>query len=258
MQIIDSQVHIWLSGDPPETHRSNLSAEDVIAEMNEAGVDRAILNAVAWDRGPPKADIGGGNRNDYDCNQTTMEAFKRYPDKFGVIYRLRPNAPSQANMFSTLLKKPGVLGTRLIFTGREAPWLLDGTSDWYWPAAEKEQLPTTVRISGGEAIDRIGTIAERHPGLPIVIDHLGTQHRSGGDIGVDLDDAAFAYQKNLLVLAKFPNVAIKATAVTDYSSHAYPHPNIHKYIREIYDQFGPDRMFWDRTFPACAGLTVGV
>jgi predicted TIM-barrel fold metal-dependent hydrolase len=48
----------------------------------------------------------------------------------------------------------------------------------------------------------------------------------------------------MLALAKYPNVAIKATGAPSYSSEPYPYRNIHGYLREIYDSFGPERMFW--------------
>jgi predicted TIM-barrel fold metal-dependent hydrolase len=45
-------------------------------------------------------------------------------------------------------------------------------------------------------------------------------------------------------LAKFPNVAVKATGVPHYSSEAYPFPKLHAYLRQVFDAFGPHRMFW--------------
>ena len=48
----------------------------------------------------------------------------------------------------------------------------------------------------------------------------------------------------LLALAKYPNVAIKATGAPSYSSESYPFRNIQPYLRQIYDAFGPERMFW--------------
>ena len=43
----------------------------------------------------------------------------------------------------------------------------------------------------------------------------------------------------LLALAKHPNIAVKASAVTDYSSEAYPFPILHSYLRQVFDAFGP-------------------
>ena len=48
----------------------------------------------------------------------------------------------------------------------------------------------------------------------------------------------------MLALAKYPNVAIKASGAPSYSSGSYPFTSIHGYIHQIYDAFGPERMFW--------------
>ena len=52
------------------------------------------------------------------------------------------------------------------------------------------------------------------------------------------------HMPQLLALAKFPNVAVKATGVPHYSSEAYPFPALHPYLRQVFDAFGPHRMFW--------------
>src|SRR4029078_9594097 len=58
------------------------------------------------------------------------------------------------------------------------------------------------------------------------------------------DAAAMTHMPDLLGLAKYPNVAVKATGVPHYSSEPYPFPALHTYLRQVYDAFGPQRMFW--------------
>ncbi|HSE45126.1 MAG TPA: hypothetical protein VLA89_07330, partial [Gemmatimonadales bacterium] len=40
------------------------------------------------------------------------------------------------------------------------------------------------------------------------------------------------------------NVAVKATGAPGYSGEAYPYSTMQTYLRQIFDAFGPDRMFW--------------
>ena len=54
-------------------------------------------------------------------------------------------------------------------------------------------------------------IAERHPHLRLLIDHLGLVRSAKGD-------AAFVDLDTLLSLAKLPNVAVKATGAPGYSA----------------------------------------
>ena len=49
---------------------------------------------------------------------------------------------------------------------------------------------------------------------------------------------------DLLALAKYPNVAVKATGAPSYSSDSYPYTDIHDHIHQEYDAFGPNRTFW--------------
>ena len=49
---------------------------------------------------------------------------------------------------------------------------------------------------------------------------------------------------DLIALAKFPIVSVKATGAPSYSSQSYPYTDIHDHLHRIYDAFGPERMFW--------------
>jgi len=50
MLIVDGQIHLWEKGTPSPQHRQEpYSAEQAIAAMDEAGVDRALVHPVLWD-----------------------------------------------------------------------------------------------------------------------------------------------------------------------------------------------------------------
>jgi predicted TIM-barrel fold metal-dependent hydrolase len=107
--------------------------------------------------------------------------------------------------------------------------------DWLWPAAERAGVP--VALLAADFLPVVGQVAERQPGLKLLIDHLGRA-------GAVKDAAAFANLPDLLALARYPNVSVKATGAPSYSSEPYPYRNIQPYLRQIYDAFGPERMFW--------------
>lgn len=58
------------------------------------------------------------------------------------------------------------------------------------------------------------------------------------------DAAAFAEFDKLLAIAKRPNVAAKVSALPCYSTDTYPYRSLHGYVRQAYDAFGPQRLFW--------------
>jgi predicted TIM-barrel fold metal-dependent hydrolase len=76
----------------------------------------------------------------------------------------------------------------------------------------------------------VGRIAERQPSLRLLIDHFARVRGA-------TDDAAYANQPALLALAKYPNVAVKATGAPGNSIQPDLYRNIHKSIQQIYDAF---------------------
>ena len=134
------------------------------------------------------------------------------------------------------LDQPGMLGFRFSFTQpHQAAWPTDGIMDWLWPEVERLGIP--VALMASNFMSMVAPIAERYPGVKLIIDHLG---RTGGK----KDAECFANLDEMLALAKYPNVAIKATGAPSYSSGPYPFSSIHDYLHQIYDAFGPERMFW--------------
>ena len=61
-----------------------------------------------------------------------------------------------------------------------------------------------VALGAAMFLPTVGRIAERHPGLKLIVDHMAVPRASAGE-------AAYRFQPGLPALAKYPNVAVKAT-----------------------------------------------
>jgi predicted TIM-barrel fold metal-dependent hydrolase len=96
-------------------------------------------------------------------------------------------------------------------------------------------LPAMVSIPG--LLPELGRIAERHPGMRFVIDHLALVRDAK-------DEAAFGDLAELVSVARHPNVAAKASALPRYSSEPYPYRRLHTPLEKVFDAFGPRRFFW--------------
>ena len=231
MTIIDAQVHIW----PPETaerpyikedaskpHRSvPLTDDRLLEEMKIAGVDRVILVPPSWE----------GYRNDY-----ALEAAQKYPDRFAVMGKVPLNDPASKNRIASWLQQPGMLGFRISFrhSGTHS-FLDDGTADWFWADCERYDIP--VMIFAPFAVAKIGAIAERHPGLRVIVDHMGLNVQwKGKDLGPGIDV--------LVKFARMKNVGVKASCLPCYVAEPYPFSTLHPQIRRVFDAFGPQRIFW--------------
>jgi predicted TIM-barrel fold metal-dependent hydrolase len=225
MLIVDAQVHIWANHKPTNANHRQVetySADDLLAEMDEAGVHAAVIHPPAsWDP---------------DSNELAVEAARRHPDRLAILGNFPLDAPASRGLVESWKKRPGMLGLRFaLLQPHQRTWPTDGTMDWLWPACERADLP--IALLAATYLPTVGRIAERHPRLKLIVDHLG---RPSGT----KDDAAWANLPEMLALARHPNVAIKATGAPSYSSAPYPYRNIHDHLRRIHDAFGPERMFW--------------
>ena len=224
MKIVDAQIHIWLDGKPSGLHRKvrSFTAEEALREMDEAGVDGAVIHPpVSWDAG---------------ANEYALQAAANYPDRFAIMGQFPPRDPSQRHRIRGWRNQPGMLGLRwALLHPEEQEWLRDGSLDWLWPAAEQEGTP--VSMMGGLFLPEFRRIAEAHPNLKLILDHCGL-------VRTGQDEAAFAKLDELCALAKLPNVAVKATGAPHYSTQPYPYSNIHDGLQRIFDAFGPKRFFW--------------
>ncbi|MBI4523620.1 MAG: amidohydrolase [Deltaproteobacteria bacterium] len=235
MIIIDSQVHIWAAETPDKPwatedaskpHRPvPLGHEELLRGMDAAGVQRCICVPPTWE----------GDRND-----TSLEAARLHPDRFAVMGRLPLNQPSSRERIATWKSQPGMLGIRVSFhQGRTKSWLDDGTADWFWDAAERYDVP--VMAFAPHAVAKLGEIAKRHPGLRLVIDHMGLSTAlKGKPLGPAIE--------TLVKLAPLSNVAVKASALPCYVTEPYAFLSLHPHIRRVVEAFGPRRVFWGTDF----------
>ena len=228
--IVDSQVHLWKADTPDRPWPAAAAARPQLPEpftydkllplMNEAGVDRVIIVPPSWE----------GDRVDY-----AIEAARIYPDRFGVMGRIPLANAKSADLLPAWKNQPGMLGMRVTFLGAQTSWLTDGTSDWFWPAAEKARIPVMLLAL---KMSELARIAERHPELVLIIDHMG----------LSLEAVKAGTKENLIgqtvSLAKYPNVSVKLSGIPAYSSEPYPFRDMTAHLRRVFDAYGPRRCYW--------------
>jgi predicted TIM-barrel fold metal-dependent hydrolase len=237
--IVDSQVHVWKPEEPGRrwppggAARAHLPGgfgyDALLALMDEAGVDRTILVPPSWE----------GDRNDY-----ALEAAAKFPGRVAVMGRIRVDDPSSAALLSTWKDEPGMLGIRVTFLGRQASWVRDGTADWFWPAAERAGIPVMCLVREGPAA--LARVAERHPRLALILDHMGL----AGEVHMGVSDEASKVRLRAGVidqtvsLSQYPNVSVKLSSAPAYSSEPYPFRDVASHIRRLVEAYGPTRCYW--------------
>ena len=226
MRIVDAQIHLWGSGLPSNLAHRQVTAfttAEAIRLMDEGGVDAAVIHPPSWD---PNA------------TQMAFDAVRDHPARFAILGSI-PLGMADSQLVERWRSQPGMLGLRFLFLDDPyRRWLTDGSLDWLWGAAEKAGVP--IAMLATDSLADVGRIAGRFPGLRLTIDHLGGR---GGNTTLK-DAAAMAHMPALVALARHPNIAVKATGAPGYSSGPFPFASMHPYLRQIYDAFGPERMFW--------------
>ena len=126
MKIIDAQIHIWTQTVVPPSglHRkvSKFTAEEALREMDEAGVDAALIHPpYSWDP---------------TSNQLAIDAAKKYPDRFAVMGQFPLDDPESRKRIHGWRNQPGMMGLRwaLLYPDQQKD-LHEGKLDWVWPAA---------------------------------------------------------------------------------------------------------------------------
>ena len=75
MLIVDAQVHMWSGGTPMAHHRQtpSYSVNDLLEEMDEGGVNAAIIHPPSW-----------------DPNSITLaaEAARLYPNRLSILGKI--------------------------------------------------------------------------------------------------------------------------------------------------------------------------
>lgn len=228
MLIVDSQVHIW-AADTPERpwapgakpHRPQpFGKNELLQEMQGADVDRVVIVPPSLDR----------TRNDL-----ALDAAQSYPDCFAVMGKINP-ATQPRGTLADWRKQPGMLGLRFNFKKNMDRLSNPDYMGWVWQEAEAAGIPLYVGVDH-PAVKLVDAVAERHPRLRIILDHMALAS------GIK-DDEAFRNLDMLLAIAKRPNVAVKVSALPGYTTAPYPYRNLHDHVKRVYDAFGPARMFW--------------
>ncbi len=227
MMIIDSQVHVWPADRPDRRlgpgvgDRKPYGYRELVADMDRAGVDRAILVPPSFDQ----------DRNDY-----AIEAVRKHPDRFAIMGRAPLKTGAGKDLLAGWRKQPGMLGVRLTFhRDADRPWLTDGTADWFWAEAERHGIP--VMVHAPERLAEIGAIAARHPELTIIVDHMGFARAT-------MDDKAEPAAERMIALARHPNICVKVSALPCFSTQPYPFENLRELLCRVIEAFGPRRSFW--------------
>lgn len=229
MRLVDSQIHLWADADyAARMLQQWMSAEQVVAEMDAAGVTRTYL-------------VPGHSA----ANPLCVQARHRWPERFRALCLLALDKPESRALMAGWAGS-GFTGLRLTFPPyRKVSWLDDGTADWLWPIADQLALP--IMIWAPLRAATIGQLAERWPRIRFIVDHLNLFVDDKGDTVTQAVQA-------VLPLARHANVAVKVSSLPAHSNAGYPWRDMHGHIEQAVRAFGAERTMWgtDLTRKSCS------
>jgi predicted TIM-barrel fold metal-dependent hydrolase len=208
-----------------------VSTEQMIAAMDGAGIDRAVL---------VQASTSYGHDNSYVADSVAARP-RRLAGVFSVDM-LAPEAPERIRFW----KRRGLAGARVFIAGHSASQevrLDDPGSFPAWQCAVQEALPVCVQLRA-PALGQLEAILERFPAARVILDHMARP--------VVDDGPPYAKAQSLFRLARYPNLYLKLTThnVRDArQGKATPQ----SFLGRVIDAFGVNRIAWGSNYPASEG-----
>lgn len=252
MEIIDAQIHTWLSDRPSRPwipdyrarHRDKLpyllhagqtnTARMALLEMAEVGVDRALLS--------PNGVYGPDNSYEFEGAAT-------YPDKFRVIGWIDYLAGDVEERLAADMAR-GMLGVRIPDL-REGERHERGEFDRVLAACQEQGCVVGLMV-WHPLPPALVRMLERYEGIRFVLGHLG--------VGIappvlgTLPEDPFENLPAVLDLARLPNVHVNLTGAPSLSRERFPFRDIWGGVTRLLDAFGPDRAMWGSDYTRTAGL----
>jgi predicted TIM-barrel fold metal-dependent hydrolase len=196
----------------------------LIEAMEGVGVDAALLVS-------PR--IYG------DDNGYALEAARRHPRRFGVIGRVDPLSDDLEARLAGWRSQPGALGLRLVIVSEEERQsFLQDRLDPFFASAERQGVPLCIYPPG--LLGQVALVADMHPGLTLVIDHLGLYQPPALAPGAD----SFEHLPELLRLARCENVSVKLSGLPNISTERFPFTDLWPRIHPVLNAFGSARALW--------------
>jgi len=240
IEIVDAQIHEPKPQAPLppelEEHAVLFQVELAREAMDAVGVDVAVA--------------------------VTSEAFiaraaDLYPGRFPGVVTFWPLAGDLAAAAHRVRGLPAVVAGRALVgnaaTAELRPEFAQSVFDPLFAAAEEVGLPMFVSTHGNCAV--MAKVAERHPALTLIIDHIGIAQHPVSPAHTQSWNAF----PDLLDLARYPNVHVKLCGAPLLSEEHFPFKDIWPRLDALFAAFGVDRVMWasDYTRMRLADLPAG-
>ena len=234
---------------PPHSHDLSAKPDYITAEMDSAGVSRAVL----------QHDGIYGRLDDY-----LAECVARYPDRFVALAQVdewRGGQPDQLHRVRHQIQDLGHSGlyfsTIGFFFVDFRFGINDSELDPLWELVGELGIPVhwyaaSLRLPALETylveISEFAEWARRHPEIPSVLTHGLDNLRKG----IDRPDR-FTVPREILDYLQYPNSYLELMLHKMVWDHEFPpyHPEIPKLVETLVSNVGSEKLVWGSDMPSC-------
>jgi predicted TIM-barrel fold metal-dependent hydrolase len=235
--IIDTHLEVW-TFDPkfpfhhperPDLKRVDVEApiENQVAQMRDFGLKYTVLvnpRYFGWD------------------NSYIADSLHRYPKLFVAHGLLNPQEPDLPGRLRYWIREQGFQGMRFSPIYHPASTWLNSKEHYpLWREAEKLGAVFNYYILP-QQMPMLEDMAERFPGVKIVVDHLGKPDLRAADPWPEF--------RKMFRLKRFPQVWISASEPYELSlTKQFPYRDTYPFFKATYEEFGGKQLIWGTGYP---------
>ncbi len=237
--IVDSHCHAWRYWpyEPPVPDaESRPLVEQLLFEMDQSGVDEAVLVAARIEHNP-------------DNNAYVAECVRRFP---GRLYQFADldcmwtptyHTAGAASRLAEAVRVYGLRGfTHYVSEEDDGSWFLAGEGQAFLETAARLNQIVSIHLPV-RLQPVLRQLAERYPQTPFLCHHMGYPLTMEGPDGAAL--------RAIVESARYPNIHIKLSGF-HYAAPVgweYPHFESRYIVRALFEHFGPERLHWGSDYP---------
>jgi predicted TIM-barrel fold metal-dependent hydrolase len=180
-------------------------------------------------------------------NSYIVDAAEQFPDCMRAVIIVDPQAPDTPQMVRDLAKR-GIAGIRFfgVNVKDKGSWLSSPAALNVWSVADELGLVVDIEapsVGGQVLIPVVEAMADRYPGLAIVLDHIFLPDVSERDFGIASQFDGFAARANISV--KFTSLNMDVIREKGIPPEAV--------LRRAVDFFGADKVMWGSDIGTSSG-----
>ncbi len=234
--VVDTHMHVWKIDPPRYTLEQTLAdvplpTED--ATIEELRIDNAAAGVTHTVLVQPST--SGWN------NRYVVESAVAHPSQFAAHGLIDPDVRANAEDLRRWMAA-GMAGFRFnMVRDKDPAWIGAPRNHALWEAAQDLGAVINVQMHPPQAW-RLLEIANRYPGVKVIVDHLGKP-----DI---TEPPPYNDFSNILALSDLPNLYVKVSALSLASrTKEYPYRDVFPWVKMLYEAFGASRLLWGTGYP---------